>query len=181
MTHNGKEKEQKRFYFYYYYYLFVCFNVISSLYSTGGLDAFQQQYKDECEASAGNRANGPPTALPSRRPKLHLNNLPVSTPNLGPFTAPMPQFENQAFNPFFSNIRQNMELSHGPIRERFPVRLPTQCNVDPNFHIQTSSCVPRCVAGGQMDAEQHFQAPDWLQNTIEEKGPQYLAETYEVN
>ncbi|KAI8886208.1 hypothetical protein K501DRAFT_321970 [Backusella circina FSU 941] len=152
----------------------------------GGFEAFQQQYKDDCEASSNNTNNismtphGPPTALPSRRPKLHLNNLPVSTPNLGPFTAPMPQFENQAFNPFFSNIRQNMELSHGPIRERFPVRLPTQCNVDPNYHIQTSSLLaPRCVAGGQMDADQRFQAPEWLQNTIEEKGPQYLAETYE--
>jgi protein-tyrosine phosphatase len=71
----------------------------------------------------------------------------------------MPQFDNQAFNPFFSNIRQNMELSHGPIRERFPIRLPPKCNVEPNGT---------------------FQPPSWLQATVGEGGAQLLAETYEV-
>lgn len=122
------------------------------------------------------------TSIGNRRPKLRLNNLPMATPSLGPFTAPMPQFENQAFNPFFSNIRQNMELSHGPIRERFPIRLPSKCNVDPNnnYHVQVDS-VPRCVAGGHMDPKQKlFKAPGWLQSTIKENGAQILAETYEV-
>lgn len=131
-------------------------------------------------------ALGPPTDggfnLPSLkgRPKLRLNNLPLATPSLGPFTAPMPQFENQAFNPFFSNIRQNMELSHGPIRERFPVRLPNKCNmVDPTRSIQLVDSVPRCVAGGHM-LNQFFRAPTWLHDTVQENGAQILAETYEV-
>lgn len=119
----------------------------------------------------------------SRRPGLRLNNLPMATPSIGPFTAPMPQFENQAFNPFFSNIRQNMELSHGPIRERFPVRLPPKCYVDPQNedHIQVDRA-PRCIAGGHMDPEHSncFRAPTWLQNIIKEQGPKVLAESYEV-
>lgn len=136
-------------------------------------------------------ALGPPTdggfnlstaTLKGGRPKLRLNNLPMATPTLGPFTAPMPQFENQAFNPFFSNIRQNMELSHGPIRERFPVRLPSKCNVDLNKCVQTDS-VPRCVAGGHMDHPEQglFKAPNWLHATVQEDGAQILAETYEVS
>ena len=94
------------------------------------------------------------TAVLSKKPNLRLNNMPMATPSLGPFTAPMPHFENQAFNPFFSNIRQNMELSHGPIRERFPIRLPIQ-HPDPK------------------------DGPEWLRNTLGEQGAQYLAETYE--
>ncbi|KAG0739504.1 hypothetical protein G6F57_002188 [Rhizopus arrhizus] len=117
-----------------------------------------------------------------RRPMLRLNNLPMATPTLGPFTAPMPQFDNQAFNPFFSNIRQNMELSHGPIRERFPIRLPPKCYIDPsdNDHIQVDRS-PLHVAGSQMDSEHAncFKAPIWLQNTVKEQGPKLLAESYE--
>ncbi|KAG1247869.1 hypothetical protein G6F68_014025 [Rhizopus microsporus] len=113
---------------------------------------------------------------------LRLNNLPMATPTLGPFTAPMPQFDNQAFNPFFSNIRQNMELSHGPIRERFPIRLPPKCYIDPsdNDHIQVDRS-PLHVAGSQMDSEHAncFKAPIWLQNTVKEQGPKLLAESYE--
>jgi hypothetical protein len=88
--------------------------------------------------------------------------MPAAAPMLGPFTAPMPQFENQAFNPFFSNIRQNMELSHGPIRERFPIRLPPKCNSD------------------QVEVNSKQKAPHWLQSTVKEQGAKLLAETYEV-
>lgn len=153
------------------------------------------------------RQMGPPTisndspasttnsSLSSRRPRLRLDNLPSMTssntgnpmlqgaPNgqtgvLGPFTAPMPQFENQAFNPFFSNIRQNMELSHGPIRERFPIRLPSSSKNDKVDQQQK----PRCVAGGRINNDDaSFVAPDWLQSTIKENGAQILAETYEVS
>lgn len=149
-------------------------------------------------ASSGSvaAAMGPPTVgsgfnlnlnnsgVGSRRPNLRLNNLPMATPSLGPFTAPMPKFENQAFNPFFSNIRQNMELSHGPIRERFPIRLPAQCNVDPNndYHVQvnsSSTVEPRCIAGAS-GSKAAFKAPHWLHATIKENGAQILAETYEV-
>lgn len=107
--------------------------------------------------------------------------MPTAAPSLGPFTAPMPQFENQAFNPFFSNIRQNMELSHGPIRERFPIRLPPKCNVDPsnNDMVELVDTIPRCVAGGHL-SDKGFKGPEWLQCTIREDGAQILAETYEV-
>jgi hypothetical protein len=149
-------------------------------------NSFQLQQQQQMMLS---NTMGPPTiavdsasTTNTRRPKLRLDNLPMATPLLGPFTAPMPQFENQAFNPFFSNIRQNMELSHGPIRERFPIRLPSKCNVDPNnnYHVQSVDTVPRCIASGHVGSNNLFQAPDWLQLTIKENGAQMLAETYEV-
>ncbi len=77
-----------------------------------------------------------------------------------------------------------MELSHGPIRERFPIRLPPKCYIDPsdNDHIQVDRS-PLHVAGSQMDSEHAncFKAPIWLQNTVKEQGPKLLAESYEVN
>lgn len=174
----------------------------------GGFESFSSYFRDQCDSSTTNSSAssfqqqqqqqlskmGPPTVggafnlclngnsgLASKRPNLRLNNLPMGTPSLGPFTAPMPQFENQAFNPFFSNIRQNMELSHGPIRERFPVRLPAQCNVDPShdYTVQVKT-EPRCVAGGHLEKDASFKAPQWLHSTIKENGAQILAETYEV-
>ncbi|EIE82884.1 hypothetical protein RO3G_07589 [Rhizopus delemar RA 99-880] len=173
-------------------------------YLKGGFDSFSDQYVEKIESNPisptsgpmnGGIPTGPPTTIGGtsgfslnlnggggRRPMLRLNNLPMATPTLGPFTAPMPQFDNQAFNPFFSNIRQNMELSHGPIRERFPIRLPPKCHIDPsdNDHIQVDRS-PLRVAGGQMDSEHAncFKAPTWLQNTVKEQGPKLLAESYE--
>ncbi|CEP18626.1 hypothetical protein [Parasitella parasitica] len=161
----------------------------------GGFDAFASTFKDCCESNETHpqptASFGPPTIgggnfslnLPQKgaRPKLRLNNLPAVAPSLGPFTAPMPQFENQAFNPFFSNIRQNMELSHGPIRERFPIRLPSKCNVDPNDHDQVElvdNTRPRCTAGSHVNGKA-FKGPSWLQRTIQQNGAQILAETYE--
>ncbi|KAK4521749.1 uncharacterized protein ATC70_004284 [Mucor velutinosus] len=164
-------------------------------YLKGGFDAFSPAFKDSCESNATspqppNSNFGPPTIggesfslnLPQKgaRPKLRLSNMPAAAPSLGPFTAPMPQFENQAFNPFFSNIRQNMELSHGPIRERFPIRLPSKCNVDPNNkgQVELVDTMPRCVAGAHM-SDNGFKGPEWLQCTVKEDGAQILAETYE--
>jgi protein-tyrosine phosphatase len=111
--------------------------------------------------------------------KLRLSNM--AAPSLGPFTAPMPQFDNQAFNPFFSNIRQNMELSHGPIRERFPIRLPPHCTIQgTNIHY-VDTMAPRCIAGGQVLQGHIFTPPSWLQATLGDQGTQFLAETYEVS
>ncbi|OAD70008.1 hypothetical protein PHYBLDRAFT_135579 [Phycomyces blakesleeanus NRRL 1555(-)] len=128
-------------------------------YLKGGFEGFFARYPHQTNMTA---APGTPALLSRRRPNLNLNALP--TPSLGPFTAPMPQFENQAFNPFFSNIRQNMELSHGPIRERFPVRLPAD----------------------HMDHSTHtFSPPSWLRTVVikdspnQKAGAQCLAEMYE--
>ncbi|KAG0164933.1 hypothetical protein DFQ28_007292 [Apophysomyces sp. BC1034] len=157
-------------------------------YLKGGFEGFISTHADQCESSPlprGARFGGSlpfampmPTQQPSeqarRRPQLNLGSLPAS----GPFTAPMPQFENQEFNPFFANIRQNMELSHDPIRERFMIRLPAQCTVQAD-HVKTHQ-QPRLVAGSciQDDA---FLAPCWLQNTVKEGGAQLLAEMYEAS
>ncbi|KAI8990941.1 protein-tyrosine phosphatase-like protein [Mycotypha africana] len=188
-------------------------------YLKGGFDTFSTMFKESCESNATSFSNGngtasatshfgPPTIggdsfslkLPASngtRPKLRLNNMPLA-PTLGPFTAPMPQFENQAFNPFFSNIRQNMELSHGPIRERFPVRLPPKCYIVENSdrYVQiTKDIVPRRFSSiaeekeGGSRAEKHdgmddkdlilFKPPKWLFSIIGEEGTQLLAQTYE--
>lgn len=107
--------------------------------------------------------------------------LPTNT-RLGPFTAPMPQFENQEFNPFFSNIRQNMELSHGPIRERLPVRLPQECHLDSRIgNVSGHTKNPRCLQGVSHVENGVFVAPKWLRDiVIDGTGPQKLAEMYEV-
>jgi protein-tyrosine phosphatase len=174
-------------------------------YLKGGFDSFSEQYKEQIESNSGSPTTtgsmngsiptGPPTTIGStsdftlnlsgngsRRPTLRLNNLPIATPVIGPFTAPMPQFSNQAFNPFFSNIRQNIELSHGPIRERFPINLPPGCSIDPNNddHIQISK-TPRSIPGCEMDSvhQSCFKAPIWLRDTIKAEGPKLLAESYE--
>ncbi|KAI9254831.1 protein-tyrosine phosphatase-like protein [Sporodiniella umbellata] len=162
----------------------------------GGFESLAQHYKDQIETTAhttsqGPLPAGPPTSLgvggagfslnlnaANRRPTLRLNNLLGATPSLGPFTAPMPQFDNQAFNPFFSNIRQNMELSHGPIRERFPIRLPTQCEVQ-STGVRFALTQPRCPPGCQTLANDLLQVPAWLLQTVQEQGAKLLAENYE--
>ncbi|KAI8372874.1 protein-tyrosine phosphatase-like protein [Radiomyces spectabilis] len=165
----------------------------------GGFDAFMGAFPTQCESSppVSNRADAGRSLPPAfsihphreaqnplegrRRPQLQLSNLPPPTSSLGPFTAPMPQFDNQAFNPFFSNIRQNMELSHGPIRERFPINLPENCNADPQTgYVKPEKTEPRCVAGAHIEKDNVYVAPTWLRNTIEfSSGPQLLAEMYE--
>lgn len=107
-------------------------------------------------------------------------------PKLAPFTAPMPHFENQAFNPFFSNIRQNMELSHGPIRERFPIRLAKDYEANDAGLVKsytTSKPSPRCLPGiSHVDDAGFFVGPKWLRTTVmPETGAQQLAEMYEAS
>ena len=107
-------------------------------------------------------------------------------PKLAPFTAPMPHFENQAFNPFFSNIRQNMELSHGPIRERFPIRLAKGYEANAIGLVKSQATLkpsPRCLPGiSHVDDEGFFVGPKWLRTTLmPDTGAQQLAEMYEAS
>jgi len=90
----------------------------------------------------------------------------------------MPKFENQAFNPFFSNIRQNLELSHGGIKERFPVRLPASYNIDANTGKVQGAIHPMKSCIGTDDGSV---VPVWLRKALlpDNVGPTYLAETYE--
>lgn len=103
-------------------------------------------------------------------------------------------------NPFFSNIRQNLELSHGPLQERFPIRLPyglqnkkgiissTSSSPTPAsfFNVsgnnQSNNHHPRYgLAGSSVDLQGNFDLPLWLKDTMDEKtGSQKLAEMYEV-
>ena len=109
-----------------------------------------------------------------KRPQgLHLGSLPSLSSAPGPFSAPTVAMDNQQFNPFFSNIRQNMELSHGSIKERFPIRLPSSssCQVD--------------MATGRVTKRQLRQGlsvvPAWLRGMFNSnEGPRKLAELYEV-
>lgn len=113
-----------------------------------------------------------------RRPidGLHLGSLPQ---------APMadnskPQFANQAFNPFFLNIRQNTELSPTGIKERFPVRFPEGMKYDPetgsaklNGKYQT---LRYCVG-----MRNNNTLPPWLQRCLEpDMGQTLMARCYEV-
>jgi hypothetical protein len=102
-----------------------------------------------------------------------------------------------AINPFFSNIRQNLELSHGPLQERFHVRLPyglqnkkgiilpTSPNAASLFNLASQSNVyhPRYgLAGSSVDAHGNFDLPIWLKDIMDENtGPKKLAEMYEVS
>lgn len=57
---------------------------------------------------------------------LHLGSLPHAPKIYNSAT----HFLNETFNPFFSKTRRNMELSHGRIKERFPVRFPDGMQYD---------------------------------------------------
>ncbi|KAF1802500.1 protein-tyrosine phosphatase-like protein [Mucor lusitanicus] len=92
-----------------------------------------------------------------------------------------------AINPFFSNIRQNLELSHGPLKERFYVRLPYGSKNDDGIistnsqHSATSNHHPRFgLAGSSVDAQGNFVLPMWLKTIMKsDTGPKKLAEKYE--
>lgn len=93
-----------------------------------------------------------------------------------------------AVNPFFTNIRQNLELSHGPLKERFEVRLPWglanhQGTIAPSNPMSLNSHHPRFgLAGSSVDEEGNFQLPMWLRDIMEtDNGPKKLAEMYEVS
>lgn len=119
------------------------------------------------------------TSTRRKRPGLHLGSLPsASTGAPGPFTAPTMALSNQAFNPFFSNIRQNMELSHGSIKERFPIRLPAHCKIDPETgRIEDNHHLRDCMGVTASNV-----IPGWLREMISDnEGPRRLAELYEVS
>lgn len=98
----------------------------------------------------------------------------------------------QPINPFFTNIRQNLELSHGPLKERFSVKLPWGLQYN-NGVVSSITSSPLCtslnathhprfgLAGSSVDHQGNFQLPIWLRNIMDaENGPKKLAEMYEV-
>lgn len=111
--------------------------------------------------------------------------LPLPTSNIG--------CKGQPMNPFFTNIRQNLELSHGPLKERFAVRLPYGLQYEKNIIKSITSSPlstsfnsahhPRFgLAGSSVDQDGNFQPPIWLRNIMDtENGPKKLAEMYEVS
>ncbi|KAI9259841.1 protein-tyrosine phosphatase-like protein [Helicostylum pulchrum] len=113
---------------------------------------------------------------------LHLGSLPPSALA----TSTTVPFANDACNPFFSNIRQNMELCHGSIKERFPVRFPRQAEFDADtglvrFLNNDEKRVVRHCAGISSADELHIMLPPWMRRVIDpELGPKYMAESYET-
>ncbi|KAG1460466.1 hypothetical protein G6F56_005942 [Rhizopus delemar] len=83
---------------------------------------------------------------------------------------------------FFSNIRQNLELSQESIKERFFIRMP-QGKQHQNGVIQVSSSPthhPRYGLGGSsLDLHGNFELPVWLKNIMNNTGPRQLADDYE--
>lgn len=119
------------------------------------------------------------SCLSNRRQKkrpiegLHLGSLPqpVMTPSAI-------SFSNDAFNPFFSNIRQNMELCHGSIKERFPVRLPNTVEYDrDNGLVRFNNADQKMRECSDLPNI----LPPWMRRAIDpEHGPKNIAESYEV-
>ncbi|RIA91223.1 protein-tyrosine phosphatase-like protein [Glomus cerebriforme] len=83
-------------------------------YLKGGFTAFHKKYEGLCEKTLNDTPSSSGT-FPRRRSLM--NRKP------GPFTCPTPIIEISGVNPFFTNIRQNIELSSG-ITETIPIRLP---------------------------------------------------------
>ncbi|CAI2169123.1 2558_t:CDS:2 [Funneliformis geosporum] len=83
-------------------------------YLKGGFAAFYSKYEHLCEKSV-NGAILSSSTFPRKRSTISHKS--------GPFTCPTPIIEAVGVNPFFTNIRQNVELSSG-ITETIPVRLP---------------------------------------------------------
>ncbi|CAG8713196.1 1525_t:CDS:2 [Gigaspora margarita] len=83
----------------------------------GGFMTFSEKHADLCEKTIKNGS------LPSsaKNPRTIHNKF-------GPFTCPTPIIEYAGVNPFFSNIRQNLELSCG-ITETIPVRVPDNADL----------------------------------------------------
>lgn len=179
---------------------------IASLYTLSDMDTFTNKLTKNCISKRPNtqtseRENTSSRSVPStsdhssiapvvkgplpstkkqtkRRPidGLHLGSLPQ---------APMTdnsksQFANQAFNPFFSNIRQNTELSPSGIKERFPVRLPEGMKYDPetgSVKLNGKNQTLRYCVGMRNDT-----LPPWLQRCLEpDVGQTLMAKCYEVS
>ncbi len=90
---------------YIYIYIFI-----------GGFTAFYRKHEDLCEKSVMTNGMILSSATYPRK-RSAINN------KSGPFTCPTPIIETAGVNPFFTNIRQNIELSSG-ITETIPIRLP---------------------------------------------------------
>lgn len=100
-----------------------------------------------------------------------------------PLPTSIPVLSNNT-NPFFSNIRQNLELAHGPLKERFPVRLPFGLKYDQGVILShPSSHHPRYgLAGTFVDAQGNLILPLWLNQVLGlNTGPEKLAELYEAS
>ncbi|KAG2196233.1 hypothetical protein INT47_007660 [Mucor saturninus] len=167
----------------------------------GGMSAFFKDHPNHCTSgkessnamtSSLSSPSVPPTpglsglppvvlgsCLSNRRLKkrpiegLHLGSLPqpIMTPSTVSFT-------NDAFNPFFSNIRQNMELCHGSIKERFPVRFPKLVEYDPNTGLVQFSNTDQKMRDC---SDLPNVIPPWMRKAIDpELGPKNIAESYEI-
>ncbi|GAN03529.1 conserved hypothetical protein [Mucor ambiguus] len=112
-----------------------------------------------------------------RRPVggLHLGSLPQApTTSNSKFI-----FADQAFNPFFSNIRQNMELSPSGIKERIPIRFPEGMQYEPvtgSIKLNGNDQPLRhCI--GMLNK---FKLPPWLQRCLApDTGETLMAKCYE--
>lgn len=112
----------------------------------------------------------------TRKPTTSTNKQ-----TLPPLPTSVPVLSNQ-MNPFFSNIRQNLELAHGSLKERFPIRLPFGLNYNEGGIIKSSSQHPRYgLAGTLVDDQGNLILPLWLNQVLgSNNGPKKLAQLYEV-
>ncbi|KAI9278051.1 hypothetical protein BY458DRAFT_503651 [Sporodiniella umbellata] len=133
-------------------------------YLQGGFEEFQKAYPSQCKVNPANH-NSPSDLLTAPQPTS------VATPAHSPFF-------------FFNNIRQNLELSHGPLQERFAIRVPSERSSLDKGVIQLSASPthpPRYGLGGSsIDGHGNFVLPSWLKAMMETSGPRKLAESYEA-
>ncbi|GAA5794934.1 hypothetical protein HPULCUR_000282 [Helicostylum pulchrum] len=150
-------------------------------YLQGGIKRFSELHPEQCAGPLEEPKDK--TKARIKRPNSIQLPLPTST-NLNRSSA--------SVNPFFSNIRQNLELSHGPLKERFSVRLPwglqnEQGTISSSLSPALSSSVsnnahhPRFgLAGSSVDKHGNFVLPAWVRDIMDtENGPKKLAEMYE--
>ncbi|KAI8079679.1 protein-tyrosine phosphatase-like protein [Gilbertella persicaria] len=144
----------------------------------GGFQSFSQRYADQCDFES----------MEELSTSIKRENRPTSIA--------LPTSKDLDPNPFFSNIRQNLELAHGPIQERFDIRLPygfhhqdgiVYCSRSPSSQTSGGSVQanthyhPRFgLAGSSVDHEGNFELPVWLQKVMyAAHGPKLLADMYE--
>ncbi|KAI8091904.1 protein-tyrosine phosphatase-like protein [Thamnidium elegans] len=155
-------------------------------YLQGGIKIFSELYPDQCAGPLEESKDKAKARV--KRPNSIQLPLPTST-NINRSSA--------SVNPFFSNIRQNLELSHGPLKERFHVRLPwglqnEQGIISSSLSSPASSSSsissvsnnthhPRFgLAGSSVDKHGNFVLPSWIRDIMDiENGPKKLAEMYE--
>ncbi|KAI7861598.1 protein-tyrosine phosphatase-like protein [Spinellus fusiger] len=156
---------------------FVSANYLGHLnYLQGGFDTFKKQYPYLCESHGENNNNSDISSTQQNKMALKLptNNHPIAA--LGPLTVPA----QDICNPFFSNIRQNEELAHGPIKERIPIHLPPHVQQDLNNNVLYSKKAPRARSSIRPNAHGWtMDTPEWIASVLSDKGPEYLAKMYE--